>query len=175
MDELHQAASEIADEVRDAVTAAAGAVDQVARISARAGDLLNQVPAGWIIDRAGELVRISAAGETVSMGPVVGRDGVDGAPGTNGRDGAAAPQIIAAAIEGNRLRLIQSDGIEHGCEFPVPAVVAATPEVETGPDVDDMRKMRAKGDTLAVIGKKHNISGSYVSRLIKKAERDEGK
>jgi uncharacterized coiled-coil DUF342 family protein len=149
-------AGEMVDEIVKAVDQSSGAVNQVATLTARASHLLDRVPAGFDINQAGELTRISATGEIVAIGRVVGRDGRDGVDGKDGQNGAPAPRIIAAAIEANSLRIIQSDGIEHRCEFHVPAPVAAKDQNE--PDIATMQKMRGDGISYAKIGEKFERS-----------------
>lgn len=143
--------------------------DAVRRVTVALGEL----PAGMMINREGQLVRVNRAGDMVEMGNVV----------SHGADGKDAPVIIAAKIEDNRFIMTMSDRSEISC-----LVAGLTPRaVEPAPtdidptklgyfskdatiraaQVEDMVKMRAGGTTFAKIAEKYNISARQAARLIK--------
>ena len=80
--------------------------------------------AGALIDREGALVVTQSDGSVLALGPVVGRDGVDGkdgAPGRDGKDGAPGLGLedLSVSHDGGRgfvFRMARGDLIK---EFPV--------------------------------------------------------
>lgn len=152
--------------------------DAVRRVTIALGEL----PAGMLIDRDGDLVRVNRAGDMTKLGKVV-------AEAPEVRDGRDAPRLVASKIEGDRFILVLSDGAEISCSVaglvaakpadPAPAVDPTTigylskdAEIR-GAQVADMQELRAKGQTFKRIAEKYKISPRSAARLIKGLKDDD--
>lgn len=172
--------------------AVAGQVDTIRATGEQATDALrrvtmalDQLPTGMMLDRDGELVRVTRSGEMTALGKVIGRDGRDG------RDGAAAAEIVAVRIDDDRFIMTLSDRTEIGCGItglinklndPVPAAPEIDPttlgylskDAKTrAVQIEDMIKLRAVNWTFAKIGRKYKCSARTVARLTKGLDDDD--
>lgn len=158
-------AGEMVDEIQATVERGTRLFADVERTMAHIHNRIQQSAAGFMIEATGDLMMTQHNGETVRIGRVVGRDAV------------APAALVAAAIEGDQVRFIMSDGTEHRARMeqkpvaPDPVIIKE-PAKYNGHTVDDMRKMRADGLTFVKIGELCNITPQYVARLIRKAEQD---
>jgi uncharacterized coiled-coil DUF342 family protein len=180
VDEVTAAASEQVEHAREIVATVDGAHTAARTALAETRTALAVIPRTWIVDQAGALRFVDGNGELVTVGTVVGRDGVDG------KD---APRIVAAKVEGGKLVLVRGDGSDVSCELPAagPApAVAVRPEPAGNssgePDPAEIVKRRDKGAKFAdiagdlrIVDAKGNPDPRKASRLYHKAKRDDHK
>lgn len=81
--------------------------------------------AGAIIDRGGNLVVTLTDGTTRELGAVVGKDGQDGPPGQNGRDGFSLSDFDATLMDDGRTVLLSFEQGDQSfkVELGIPAMI----------------------------------------------------
>lgn len=146
----------VVKEVGTVVTDSRSALDAARTSLHETREHLHNMPRTLIMNRQGDLVAVTGAGEERDLGRVVGRDGTD------------AASVVSMKTEGKTLVLVRGDGQEIKCALPA-APAPAEKAVQPAPalDIKDMVAMKRAGEPLAVIGQRHGISGSYAGRLIK--------